>query len=120
MSVTALKYTGGTPGADANTYTLFTTAALPSNWGSYSCVHTYHYDIKNSQAGTVNGYKSADGVTWHQFYTMAIGIPASAATNNDVVLVEGYRHFKFEFVNGGSAQTTWSVDQDVSTKRAML
>jgi hypothetical protein len=113
-TVTNLKYTGTTPGADASTYVLFSTALIPvGNWGPMGGVHAYHYDIKHSQAGTVNGYWSNDrGVTWVQFYTMALAIPT--LTSSDVVLVEGFRDFKFEWVNGGVAQATWSVNQDAS------
>jgi hypothetical protein len=122
MSVTSLKYTGSTPGADASTYVLFSTALIPvANWGPMGGVHTYRYEIKNIAAGTVNGYYSNDrGLNWVQFYTMAVAIPAAAEASNDVVLVEGFADFKFEWVNGGVAQTGWSVNQDVSTKRAML
>jgi hypothetical protein len=128
--ITRLKYTGSTPGADANTYVLFSTASPSAgvagsvavgNWGPMMCLHTYRYEIKNPQAGTVNGYYSNDrGANWVQFYTMAVAIPAAGEASNDVVLIEGFADFKFEWVNGGVAQTGWTVNQDASTKRAML
>jgi hypothetical protein len=114
-TVTNLKYTGTTPGADASTYVLFSTALLSvGNWGPMGDVHAYHYDIAHSQAGTVKGYRSKDrGVTWVQFYDSGLlGIPTYTST--DVVLVEGFADFKFEWVNGGVAQGTWNVHQDAS------
>jgi hypothetical protein len=85
------------------------------NWGPSMCIHSYHFDIKNSQAGTINGYYSNDrGANWVQFYTLAAAIPAATTSNRDAVLVEGFADFKFEWLNGGVDQTTFTVNQDVS------
>jgi hypothetical protein len=121
--ITRLKYTGATPGTDSNTYVLFSTAspsagvagACPmGNWGPAMCVHSFHWDIKHSQAGTVRGYHSSDrGATWTQFYDTG-SLAAPTYTDKDVVLVEGFADFKFEWVNGGTAQATWVVNMDVS------
>ncbi len=129
-SIPRLKYTGSTPGADASTYVLFATASPSAgvagvcpmgNWGPMMGLHTFRYEIKNPQAGTVNGWYSNDrGANWVQFYTMAVPIPAAGTASNDVVLIEGFADFKFEWVNGGAAQTGWTVNLDVSGKRAML
>lgn len=121
-----LKYTGTAPGANTDVYTIFSTVAtaaagsgsvaanLPRDWAVWSNVHSYHWDIKHSQAGTVRGYHSLDGgTTWVQFYDTG-SMAAPTYTSNDVVPVEGFRDFKFEWVNGGSAQATWVVNQDVS------
>jgi hypothetical protein len=123
-TVCNLKYTGSTPGADANTYVLFATASPSAsvagsvavgNWGPMGDVHAFRYVIKNPAAGTVNGYFSLDrGATWVQFYTMPAAIPVAGTASTDVVSVEGFRDFKFEWVNGGVAQTGWSVSMDVS------
>jgi hypothetical protein len=118
MTITRLKYTGSTPGADANTYVLFSTvaAACPGNWGPMCGFHTFHYDIDNDQAGTLNLYKSSNrGTSWTQMSTTAVAIPAANTSNNGVLLIEGLADFKVEWVNGGSAQTVWAVDMDVST-----
>lgn len=113
ISLSNIPYAGSTPGADANTYTLFDTTRLPQrNWGPMNGVHTFHWDIKHSQAGTVRGYRSQDGgTTWVQFYDTG-SMAAPAYTSNDSVTVEGFRDFKFEWVNGGAAQAAWSVSMD--------
>lgn len=118
--VIRLKYTGSTPGADSNTYTIFSTVAAgyPRGWADMADVHTFHWDIDHDQSGTVKGYHSLDGgTTWVQFYDSgSMAAPGAAATSGAVVLVEGFRDFKFEWLNGGSAQGTWVVNMDVSTQ----
>lgn len=114
--VVRLKYTGTAPGTDSNTYVIFSTVAAgyPRGWGDMSDVHSFHWDIKHDQAGTLKGYHSLDGgTTWVQFYDTG-SLAAPTYTDNAVVLVEGFRDFKFEWVNGGTAQGTWVVNLDVS------
>lgn len=124
--VIRLKYTGAAPGADSAVYTLFSTvstaaagtgsvaAGWPRGVADQMDIATFHYDIKHSQTGTVKGWKSLDGGTnWAQFYDSG-SLTAPTYTSNAVVLVEGFRDFKFEWTNAGSAQATWIVDMDIS------
>lgn len=114
--VVRLKYSGTAPGANSNTYTLFTTVdgSIPRGWANNADVHSFHYDIKHDNNGTVKAYHSLDGGTnWVQFYDSGT-LTAPTYTSNSVVLVEGFRDFKFEWVNAGSAQGTWVVNLDVS------
>lgn len=124
--VVRLKYTGTAPGANTDVYTIFSTVAtaaagtgsvaanLPRDFAVWCNFHSYHYDIKHSQAGTMRGYHSLDGgTTWVQFYDTG-SLAAPTLTSKDVVLVEGFRDIKFEWVNGGSAQVTWVVNQDLT------
>lgn len=111
---------GGTPGADSNTYVLFSTVvAFPgANYLPENGMKRLQSDIKNSAAGTLNWYKSSDrGLTWQQIGTAAIADPGATSTNNYDWLVEEYADFKLEWVNGGSAQTTWKVDLALSDER---
>lgn len=117
MSIVTLEYTGTTPGADSNTYVLFSTVAAgaPGNWAPMCSLHSFHYNIKHSQAGTVKGYKSSNrGTSWTQFFDSG-SIAAPTYVTNNVVSIEGFQDFKFEWVNGGSAQATWAVDMNLST-----
>lgn len=117
-AIVRMKYVGSALPGNAERVVLFSTvAACPmGNWGPMMGIHSYHYDIKNDQPITVEGFKSSDrGVTWTQFYSQAHGAAAAGATNSDVVLVEGYADFKFESLNGATPQTTFIVDQDCST-----
>ena len=114
--VVRLKYSGTAPGADSNTYTIFTTVdgSIPRGWGDQADIHSFRYDVKHSQNGTMKGYHSLDGgTTWTQVYDSGT-LTAPATTSKDSVSVEGYRDFKFEWVNAGSAQATWVVNLDVS------
>lgn len=131
IDLTRLKYTGSTPGADANGYVLFATAPVAAgaagataanagsvpvgDWAPDMDIHVFRYLIKNPAAGTVNGWYSLDrGATWVQFYTMAAPIPVAGLASADVVSVEGLRDFAFVWVNGGVAQTGWTVNMSVS------
>jgi len=80
-------------------------------------LHSFHCNIKHDQDGTIKGYRSTNGgTTWVQFYDSGlITAPAATTATDKVVLVEGYRDFKFEWVNGGVTQGAgWSVSMDVS------
>lgn len=76
----------------------------------------FKYTIHNDQAGTVNFYFSDDGgAEWNLFKTTAVPI-ASSTSNTDSTLVEGYRDFKAEWVNGGTNQTTFNVNLSLASK----
>lgn len=107
------KYTGSTPGADANTYVLFSTVdAYPSGPGGFDrkgitrfVVHLY-----NPQALTLKAYWSPDGgTTWREYHSEAVVASTSSATQSFDFNVSGYRDWKVSAVNGGSAQTGWNV-----------
>lgn len=100
-----------TPGADTNVYNLFNSVTsfggglLPSKGAS-----RVNVNIKNSHAGTIRSYRSGDkGTTWTQFGNDIV-VPAAGATDVSgpyMFLVDTYRDVKIDWVNGGSAQTTW-------------
>lgn len=111
------KYTGSAPGADSNTYELFsTTTAFPGAAGLQAAgVKRVRIDVAHNQAFTLNAYKSSDrGANWNQVSTESISVVANSTTQREFN-VEPYADFKLEAVNGGSAQTTWSVDIALST-----
>jgi hypothetical protein len=120
-----VTYTGATPGADANTYVLFSTAvAFPgANYLAETGFKRLQLGLSNSQAGTLNWYKSQTRLTstsltpvWTQIGTLAVA--AGATAENDVdFLVEEYADFKLEWVNGGVAQATWLVDMALTDER---
>lgn len=130
MSYPRIGYTGSTPGADSNTYVLFATilpatptdaqnANWPQNMFMLADVHKFCLLLKNNQSGTINIYESEDrGVTWQQVDTLAVSAAASTGSNPMEFLVEGMKDMKIEWVNGGSAQTTWSVNMSLSSDRA--
>lgn len=106
-----IKVVSATPGADSNTYSLFNSVTsfgggmLPSkNAGRIEV------SIKNAAAGTLKSYFSRDkGVNWYQF---GGDIAVSAASSTDIngpfdFLADPYPDVKIDWVNGGSAQTTW-------------
>ena len=124
--VVRLKYTGTAPGADSAVYTIFSTVAtaaagtgsvaanLPRDFVAWNNFHTFHWDIKHSQAGTMKGYWSNDGGTnWIQFYDTG-SLAAPTLTDKDDVPIAGLRDVKFEWTNGGSAQATWAVNMSMS------
>jgi hypothetical protein len=115
------RYTGSTPGADANTYILFssvvafTGASMAQNNG----LKRIFGGINNPQAGTLNYYYSLDrGVNWVQVSTTAVAASAATDINEFDFLIESFPDFKVEWVNGGSAQTGWTVTIALSGERA--
>lgn len=120
MSETAVfTYTGSTPGADSNTYVLFSSVtAFPGKrmW-AYQGFKRMVVGVRHSSAGTINLYKSADrGTTW----VLADTFSAASTTLEDLydALVEHMDDFKVEWVNTGSAQNPWVVSLALSSGRA--
>lgn len=124
METVPIKYQGGTPGADANTYVFFNTAtAFPA---PYYCamnrLKRLQVGLSNSQAGTYNWYKSNTRLTnpsatpvWTLIGTRAV--VAAPPENTDDILIEEYADFKLEWVNGGVAQATWVPNLALSGER---
>jgi hypothetical protein len=121
----AITYQGLTPGADTNTYVMFSTAvAFPSaNYCAMNRMKRLQVGLSNSQAGTYNWYKSNTRLTapsatpvWTQIGTRAVAAGATAE-NDDDFLIEEYADFKLEFVNAGVAQATWVVSMALSGER---
>ncbi len=120
-----IRYTGATPGTDANTYVIFDTTVLflGARYCAENKMKRLQVGLSNSQAGTYNWYKSQSRVTstntpivWTQIGTRAVAAGATAE-NDDDFLIEEYADFKLEFVNGGVAQATWLVDMALSGER---
>ena len=120
MSETAVfTYTGTAPGADSNTYLLFSsvTAFPGKRMHSGLGLKRFVCGVRHSSAGTINLYKSADrGTTW----VLADTFSAASTTLEDVydALVEHFDDFKVEWVNTGSAQSPWVVSLAFSSNRA--
>lgn len=111
-------YEGATPGADSNTYTLLTTVDLPGQHlqdrfdRDWRTISRYVLSLKNSAPGTLKGYGSQDGgVNWYQLMERAVPAATTRRTNDFSVRIDQHKDVKFEWVNGGSAQTTWYVAQ---------
>jgi hypothetical protein len=107
------KYSGGTPGADSSTYSVFNTVtAFPgaralqlAGIARITLAMTHSHDL------TIKAYQSQNrGTTWDQIFEEAVTAPAATANTVRDFLTESYHDFKIEFVNGGSAQTTFYVD----------
>lgn len=110
--VTIFKYAGSTPGTDSDTYVIFdTTVAFPgARMLAYAGIKRMCFDFEHSHLATLNWYRSNDrGVNWHQVGTEALAAPAANETNVRDFLVEGYDDWKLQWVNGGTAQSPFSV-----------
>ena len=110
--VVGIDYVGTALPTLSTTETLFDTSDLENrDFLNMANLRWFRYSVSNSHSGTVKGYESDDGGTnWEQFYDSGLlAAPAATATNDDDVLVEGKRDLKFEWVNGGSTQTTFRV-----------
>lgn len=114
-----VKVIAATPGADSNTYNMFNstvTFGAPNQSNSSSTTMTSHdisrleFRLANNATGTLKFYTSLDGGTnWDQ---TGNDITVAASTSTDIngpydFLIDPYRDVKLDWVNGGSAQTTW-------------
>lgn len=107
-----LRYAGSTPGADSNSYVLFDTTALTSGGGlgltALGSPGRFVVNIRNDQTGTLRAYR-LNGSTWEQAYPDQ-AVAASSTGGIYDFFVGTFDHFRLVWVNGGSAQTVWSVD----------
>lgn len=122
---TNITYQGLTPGADANTYVMFSTAvAFPAPYFvGMNRMKRFQLGLSNSQSGTLNWYKSNTRLTapsttpvWTQIGTLAV-VAGATAENTVDLLIEEYADWKVEWVNGGVAQATWVVSMALSGER---
>lgn len=126
-----VNYIGTTPGADSNTYNIFSTivSQLPCKGLAMLGLKRLVVDMKFAGGnGTLKWYKCADGsgssnvtrgTNWKQIGEAAIAAPAANATVVRDFLVEEYNDFKLDWVNGGSAQTTWELSIALTDDRAL-
>lgn len=124
MAYQILSVPATTPGADTNALVLFnsvdykTAARGPVRFNDFL---RYVLSLKNSQAGTLKAYASADaGATWAEIYEVAVA--ASTAQRNNIVAVpiEPHKDIRIDWVNGGVAQATWYVAQGLDDGQAPL
>ena len=113
MSIPArAPYTGANPGADSNTYTLFSTLSFPARMFT----HSGHTRINVSLLGD-----TGEGGTLQLRRYDVNGLNGTIVHDDVVVFAAGeaqvydfqtglYDHFALEWVNDGSAKTTFLVD----------
>lgn len=114
-----LAYGGSTPGADGSTYVLFsTTVAWPNSpHMTDNCDgKRYRCHLSHSAASAADGLKlqrSADGGTnWVTIRQATVAAPAAAGLESNFDFwVAGLRDWRVIWVNGGSAQSPWVVNQ---------
>lgn len=110
---TRVKYSGSTPGADSNTYVIFdSTVAFPgANFVQGAGLKRISIRFDHIYSATVNMYRSVDrGVAWSQVMQQQQSAPDTTQSSYFDVSVEAFADFKVEWVNGGTAQSPWSVD----------
>lgn len=94
---------------DSDTTTLFNSE---TSWGlnclSALDVKRISFGVRNSHAGTLKAYEKSDGTNWRQFDSQSVGAAASTAISGPYdYLIDTYKNFKLDWVNGGTTQTTW-------------
>ena len=83
-------------------------------------IHRFVANIDHDEDGTIKGYWQVEGSTaWTQFYDSGlITAPAAGAITTKDVVIEGYHHVKFEWLNGGTNQTTFTTTLSLIDDRA--
>lgn len=121
MSTCKVSYSGTALPTDSNTFTLFSTvtAAGFPDFFAYSGTKRFVLRVKNSHAGTLKAYRSANhGTNWSQIDEVAVVAAAATDENAYDFFIEGFRDWKLDWVNGGTTQTTFSPDMALDTDRA--
>ncbi len=127
MDSAGIRYTGAVPGADSNTYNLFSSVtAFPGAWMAQGAGYKRIIGAVNVvQAGTIKLYYSLDagnGVARGTNWVQVGGDFAASASATDVTTfdfdIEAFPDFKVDFVNGGTAQTGWTVTMSLASERA--
>lgn len=121
---TNIPYQGATPGADSDTYPLFSTitAFTGKNFFPLNGIERFTLVINNPQAGTINSYFSDDHTSANRTQVSTTAKAASAANTSDFVefFVGVFEDWELEFVNGGVAQTGWKLQLGTSQDRTIL
>lgn len=110
-------YSGAVPGADSTEYTLYQSNTNQQRYVRGYSFEWYHLVLNHSHAGTLKAYLSNDqGATWTQFDQRTCNPGASAVTSPTVFWanVSAVKDLKVTWTNGGSAQTTWRVNQSLT------
>jgi hypothetical protein len=121
---------GGTPGADSNTYTLFDSTTAFQGTPSFSAgkgmiptkeIARFIFNLNNSQTGTLKAFWSNDGgTTWNQYYSASVAAAVSPVMNGPIDFpVDGYRDWRLQWTNGGSAQGTWIAALSSTRNRSL-
>lgn len=101
---------GGTPGADANTYVLFSSVvAFGARVMPTLGISRIQFTVKNSQAGTLKAFLSNDGENaWQEYDAQAVAIAGAGVVSGPFdYLVDSFKDFRLDWINGGLAQATW-------------
>jgi len=113
MDYQIVKYESGVvPGANADPYVLFNSLVYrgqnrPVRFTDFA---RYVLSIKNPAAGTLRAYARDNGSSWEQFWEVAV--PAATMRNNLIgIPIEPHDDVRIDWVNGGVAQTGWSLTQ---------
>jgi hypothetical protein len=108
-----LKYTGIALPTGATTVNMFdTTLTGVRDFLNNARGNRFECSIQNDQAGSLLAYWSDDfGVTWNKYDTQAVAIPAAGASSGPFdYLIDSYKDWKLDWLNGGVTQTTFIVN----------
>jgi hypothetical protein len=102
------------PGAGATVNLFSSLVSTPGCFRAMGCSRVAVV-IQNSHTGNLKAYWSDDkGTNWNLYSTEVVAVPAAGASEWDDYEVDTFRDWKLDFVNDGSAQTTWRVNLSVT------
>lgn len=120
-----VEYTGTALPTGSNTYELFNSVTAFNGAGHYFAqfgIRRILIELMNDESGTLVAYysESDDDTGWTQFRAdEAVSAVASNDANSYDFLVQGKRHVKIEWENGGSNQTSFDPHITLVTDRSV-
>lgn len=108
------NYTGTALPLSTTTYNLFSTVLAMPGAGMHQMagLDWYIAHIGNDAKGQLKGYRSQDrGTNWTQFYTRGVCPSFTDHLNKFAIPIGDCQDFKLDWVNGGTNQTSFLLDQ---------
>lgn len=105
------QYSGSAPGANTNATTLFDSTIQLGAAGALGRARfrSFAVALKNSHSGSVRASMRDASGSWQAFRTEDFAASPAGAANTLTLEIGHCADLKIEWVNGGSAQTTWFV-----------
>lgn len=121
MTIARITYQGGTPSADTNNYSIFSTESFGQGYCAHAGVARITVSLlgDNAEGGTLvlqRGETASTGaITWTTVHDDSVTFATGEAQVYDYQISQ-YPHCRVYFTNDGSAKTVFAVDAYLSSE----